>query len=325
MPNTQGSVQITPDSLNKSFIKYRQDLITMPMYGLNKVLPYVSLRPGVRYKEAVGELTGDMQLAPFHYTRRDDNDVTINGRELETFLGNAVKGFDPISVVKSIYGSQIVQGEGLKNVPITKAVWTYLMGKLGEHLYESIMTARHNDAGTTTDTLFNGFITIAEDEMAKATPAMSAGLGNYHELASAITANNAEDSVNEIFDSMDEKLKDEDTIMLMNPNTKLFYERDYQATHGSLPYNKEFKKTFVEGSDNKCQMVSLGCVPSGKIIVSTKQNLLVGIATSGTGVTFECKDSLTSHFLLDFVASMFFGCQFESINKERLLYVKVKS
>jgi len=319
--NTQGAVQITPDSLNRSFHKFRHDLIMMPIYGLQKVLPYVTLRPGVRYKETVGELQADMELAPFDYNAHDDTDITIVGRTLETFLGNAVKGFDPISVVQSIYGSEIVQGEGLKNVPITKKVWVRLMGQLSRHLYEAVFTAKRDDAGKTTKTLFNGYSTIAETEIAAGT--MSAALGNYHELSAAITSDNAIDSINEVFDAMDEHLKDENTFMLMSPNTKLAYERDYQNTHGALPYNHEFKKTFVEGSDNKCQMVGLSCVPTGHIIVTNKSNLLLGIATSGPKVNFEIRPSLTSHFLLDFVASMFFGVEYESINKERLLYCKV--
>jgi hypothetical protein len=321
--NTQGAVKITPEELNKSFHQFRQDLIVMPIYGLEKALPYVTIRPGVRYKETVGELEADMELAPFDYKAHDDKDVTINGRTLETFLGNAVKGFDPISVVQSIYGSEIVQGDGLKNVPITKKVWTRLMGKLSQHLYDQLFIAKRVEGGKTTATLFNGFCTIADAEITSNT--ISTANGNYHELASAITSVNALDSVNEVFDSMDEHLKDDNTMMLMSPNTKLFYERDYQSTHGALPYNQEFKKTFVEGSDNKCQMVGLSCIPTGTIIVTTKSNLLVGIATSGPNVSFECKPSLTSHFLIDFVASMFFGTQFESINRERLLYCKVKT
>lgn len=322
-PNTQGSVVITPDSLAKSFQTYRQDLITMPVYGLSKLTPFVQIRLGVRYKETVGELTGDMQLAPYDPKTKDANDVNINGRTLETFLGNAVKNFDPNSVIQSIYGSETVQGEDLKNVPITKKVWIYLMGRLGQHLYDSSFRAKRVEGGKTTDTLFNGFSTIADTEIADGK--MSAAIGNYHELAADITINNAEDSVNEIFDAMDEKLKDEDTIMLMRPNYKMAYNRDYQNTHGSLPYNKEFNKTFVEGSDNKCEMVGLSCIPAGTIITTTRNNLLIGLATTGDKVNFSCEKALDSYYQLAFVASMFFGCQYESINKERLLYTKVKT
>lgn len=315
-PDTQGQVVITPDTLNKSFVKYRQDLLMMPVYGLQRLLPYVQLRLGVRYKEVVGQLDGDMQLGPYDPKRRDDKDVKIAGRELETFLGSAVKAFDPNSVVQSIYGSDIVQGEGLKGVPITKAVAAYLMGKLGEHLYDSVFTAKRDAAGTTTADLYNGFKTIADAEIADGN--IAAAKGNFLSI-DAITEANAEDMFNNVFDAMDDKLKDQQTYMFVSPSNKMLYQRSYQQNHGSLPYNNQFVKTYIEGSDNRCEIVGLSCVPKDFVMVSTRQNLLLGTATSGEGVTFGVEKSLGSHFWLDFVATMFFGVQFESISKERLM------
>lgn len=314
--NTQGQAVITPDSLNKSFIKYRKDLIMMPVYGLNKILPYITVHTDVRYKEVVGQLEGDMQLGPYDAKRRDDNDVEIAGRELETFLGSCVKGFDPNSVVQSIYGSNIVQGEGLKGVPITKAVCAYLMGKLGEHLYDGVFTAKRNATGSTTAELFNGLKTIADAEIEEGT--IAAANGNFVSI-DAITEENAEDMVNNIYDATDDKLKDQNTFMFMSNKNKLLYERSYQQNHGSLPYNLKFEKTFVEGSEQRCQMIGLSCVPKNFLMVTPKNNILAGIATRGPQTNFGVERSLTSHFLLDFVATMFFGMQFESISKERLL------
>lgn len=316
MANTQGEVVITPDTLNKSFVKYRKELLMMPVYGLQKILPYVSLRQGVRYKEVVGQLEGDMQLAPYDPKRTDNNDVKITGRELETFLGSCVKGFDPNSVVQSIYGSNIVQGDGLKNVPVTKAVCAFLMGKLGEHLYDSIFTAKRNATGKTTADLFDGFKTIVDKEVtAKTISTANKNLVNIE----TVTRENAEDTVNDIYDATHNKLKDQDTLMFMNVDTKLLYERSYQDNHGSLPYNTQFNKSTVEGSGGRCTMVGLSCVPKDFFMVTPRRNLLVGIATSGAGVTFEVQKSLTSHFWLDFVASMFFGVQFETVSPEMLL------
>lgn len=317
----KGSVTITPSSLNTSFEKYRSDLLMMPMFALNKAFDYITLRPDVRYKETVGELEGDMELGPFDYYRRDDKGVTIKGRTLETFLGSAIKGFDPISVLKSIYGSAIVQGEGLKNIPITKVVWTYLMSKLGENLYKSLFTAARVETGETTATLFNGFKTIADTEISAGT--ISAANGNYLQLSADITESNAEDVFNNIYDAADEHLQDENTILLCSRKNKRLYEKSYQLNHGSLPYNTEFKKSYIEGSDDKCQIIGVGNVPADYFQMTTKGNALVGIATAGAQVNFECRNSLSSHFLLDFVASMFFGTQFETISKEKLLISKI--
>lgn len=67
----------------------------------------MSRRVGVRGKETVGELAGDMELGPYSLTRKDENGVTITGRTLETFLGSCVKPFEPNAVRESIWGSNV--------------------------------------------------------------------------------------------------------------------------------------------------------------------------------------------------------------------------
>lgn len=322
MPNAQGSVTITPDSLNTSFQTYRQDLLVMPEYGLDKCKDVITIRPNVRYKETVGQLDGDMELGPYDPTRRDDDNVTVTGRTLETFLGSSVKGFDPNSVVKSIYGSNIVQGDGLKGVPITLAVWTFLMGKLGAHLYKDLFTAKRDDAGKTTATLFNGFRTIADNEITAGT--MSAANGNYLQITEALTEANAEDIFNKVYDACDDHLQDEDTIFLCSKKNKRLYEKSYQLNHGSLPYNQQFQRTYLDGESN-CKIIGLGNVPADYFQITTQSNALVGMATEGDKANFEVRPSLQSHFFLDFVATMFMGCQFETISKEKLLVAEIKT
>ena len=140
-------IEITPDELKKSFITYRKDILQMPILALEEVTKYMQLRQGVRYAEEVGELAGSFEIGPFSYTRIDDEQVKIVGRKLETFLGSGVKEFNPISVVQSIYGSAVVQGDALKNTPITNLVAMYLFKLLGEAFRNSIFTAKRNDAG----------------------------------------------------------------------------------------------------------------------------------------------------------------------------------
>lgn len=133
MAVTEGStIQITPDSLNTSFAKYRKELIQIPSRALDEVAKYMSRRVGVRGKETVGQLDGDMEIGPYSLTRTDENGVTIAGRTLETYLGSGIKPFEPNAVRESIYGSNVFQGDALKNQPITKIVGAYLFGKTGE-------------------------------------------------------------------------------------------------------------------------------------------------------------------------------------------------
>ena len=316
------NINITPQSLSQSAVKYRKELLKMPLFSMSKLLPYVTLRTGVRYKEIVGELSGDMQMAPYKVRRHDDNDVDIKGRELEVYFGNCVKGFNPNSVVQSLYGADIVKGEGLKNVPITLQVLTYLMGKMGENLYNESFTAVRNATGDTTHDLFNGLKTIAAAEITGG--GLAANKGNLVANMTAPTQSTVISFFEDFVDAADEKLKGQKSFLLCHPKWKRMYERAYREEFGPLRYNNEFNKLSLDGEPN-VEIVGLSCVPEDFLQLSTKENVLFGTNLESDQSSVLVEKALDSHFLLDFVAAMFWGCQYESLSKERLLIGTIAS
>ncbi|MCQ2128302.1 MAG: hypothetical protein MJZ08_02570 [Bacteroidaceae bacterium] len=315
MANSQGSVVITPESLAQSFKKFRQELLTMPLFALAELLQYVTVRTGLRNSETVGQLSGDMQMAPYKPQRHDTNDVSIVGRTLQVYFGNVVKSFDPNSVVDSIYGSSITKGEGLKNVPITKQVCAYLMKKMGEHLFEEMFTAERDATGDTTHDLFDGWKTIAQKEINKGD--ISLAKKNL-QVFSAITVENAEDKFKEFFWGANAKLRGQNTNLLCSPLLYHYYTEAYQYNHGALPYNQGYEKAFIEGSQNKCRIAPVANVPDDFLCLSPKSTLLIGCNLKGEEEKLDVVKSLSSHFWLDFVATMFWGCEFETISPEML-------
>lgn len=317
MAVTEGStIQITPDSLNTSYAKYRKDLILMPTRALDEVAKYMSRRLGVRGKETVGEANGDMQIGPYSLTRVDEDGVTITGRTLETYLGSGVKPFEPNAVSESIYGSNVFQGDALKNQPITKLIGAYLFAKVGESFFNTLFTAKRNPGGKKTADLYDGFKTIADQEIKNKN--VSTEKGNLFKTE-AITNVNAVDALEAFYDAADQKLKNTKTFMFLNSSELMRYDRAYRSVYGSVNYNKEFGKSKLDGCTN-CTLIGLDNIPVGFKIITPGSNMLIGLATEGTNCKFEFEKSLTSHFLIDFVATMYFGTQFESISKERILF-----
>lgn len=319
------SVTITPDELAKSAAKYRKELLIMSIIALQNTLQHMSLRTGIRYKETVGELSGSIELGPYDEDRVDSTGVNIVGRELETYFGSVVKKFSPNSVYQSIYGDSIVSGDGLKNVPIAKAVLAYLMKKISQGLNKNIWGAVRNAAGTGTADLFNGFDTITATEITATK--ISKAIGNLYEFTEAITASNAVDLLKAYYRAASDELQgdgDESLKLKMFIPKSIYnaYVDDYQLTVGSVPYNKEFKKTFLEGSDDQCELVPLANKKSSPFIhLTSKSNMLVGVDQMGDVEKLTVEKH--SPFKLDFVAAMFFGCQFETISPERLLVGKL--
>ena len=315
---------VNATSLNTAAQKFRTELLIMMVLGLDRTLQHLTLRPGIRYKETVGELSGPVELMPYTGELDDaDDDMEIDGRDLETYLGQAIKLFDPNALVSSLYGSAITKGEALKNVPINKAVLTLMVRKISGGLNKSIFNAVRDKTGKTTKTLFNGFDTIAASEITSGN--ISVAKKNLYNFTEAITSSNAVDLLKAFYRNASDELQDEMVKMYISRDIYNAYVDDYQITVGAAPYNKQFDKTFLEGSSNSCELVPLvGKKSASYLEISTRGNMLVGVNQQGEEERIEVRRG-DNPFKLQFVTTMFFGTQFESISPERLLVGKLAS
>lgn len=314
------SVNITPEELAKSAKKYRKDLLMMPVIALGKSLQHMTIRLGVRGEEVVGELDGDIEMGPYSETRQDTDGANIKGRSLYTFRGSVVKKFSPNSVADSIYGASVLKGEGLKTTEITLLVVGYYAKKVSKALNKALWSAVRNPNGTKSADLFNGFDTITDTEIALGN--ISVAKGNLYEFTVAIDDNNAVDQLKKFYRAADDNLQEETTKMFMAKSIKEAYEDCYKAESGSVAYNTEFKKTFLEGTEMSSELVALANKRGSKYIhLTTKGNMLVGVDQMGD----EESISVEKHheFLLSFVMVMYFGVQFESISRERFIVGKL--
>jgi hypothetical protein len=263
-------------------------------------------------------MTGPVELMPYTVLMADaDDNITISGRDLETFLGQSIKLFDPNTLVSSLYGAAVTKGEGLKNLDLNKAVLTLMMRKISGGLNKSIFNAVRNPAGKTTATLFNGFDTIIAAEIVASK--ITVLKKNLFVFSDAITSSNAVDMLKAYYRAASDELKAENVKMCLSQTIYDAYCDDYQLTVGAAPYNKEFKKTFLEGSDNRCELVPfIGKKDAPYLEITTKENMLVGVNQQGEEEQIEIRRG-DNPFKLQFITTMFFGTQYESLSPERLL------
>ena len=326
-PVVDPKTTFTPESLQESAQKYRTELITMPMFALRDATQHMGMRTGIRYKEHVHELGGKFQMGNFDKYKKGDGATDIKQRTLETFLGNCIEPIDPVSLYKTLWGSDMVNPSAQKNQPWTKRICAYIAAQIGEHMYDYLWTAKH-DAENTTLTMkwFNGFCAIEDAEINAG--AMSAEEQNLFILPEKITAENAEDVLNEFiwgseavnstWGGVHKKLRDAHGLKLfMSDRTKHMYEVCYQMNHGALPYNTQFNKAHLDGKQN-IEFVALGNVPEDYLCLTSKNNILTLWNQETSDEGFEVKGSLTSHYDVDFISNLFFGLQYLSINKEML-------
>ena len=310
---------ISDAELRQSAVKYRKDLLMMPTISAKETLAHMSLRPGVAGREVVGQLAGNIELGPYNPSRVDETGVTVAPRVLETYLGSVIKQFDVNEAGKTVYGELYAQGQALTNAAIAKAVLVYLSAQLGKKINMAIWSGKRDASGDTTAKLFDGFDSITAAEIAAG--AIAESKGNFKEVE-AITAANAVDVLKSIYRGASDELRGQNVKMFITHDVYDAYLDDYQATVGAVPYNTQFNKNFLEGSNGLCELGPLASKKGSQYIhLTPKANMLVGY---GAGMADENIAIEKYHpFLLSYVATMYFGCQFESISPERLLVAKV--
>lgn len=314
------AINISDAELQKSAVTYRKDLLVMPVISAEETLKHMTPRPGVAGREVLGELSGDIEFGPYDPKRVDDNDLNVKPRTLETYLGSVVKRFDPNSVAKTVYGSLVSQGDALASTDIARQVLNFLSMKLGRSLNMHLWNAKRNDSGTKTVDLFNGFDTITKQEVDAGT--IATGEGNYIELGEAIDRNNAVDLLMDIYEKADDVLQGVPTKMFVPFDVYNAYNKAYLSSFGNVVYNQQYKKSYLEGSNQLCELVPLASKKGSNYIhLTTKSNMVYGY---GDGLAQE-KVAIEKHheFLLSYIATMYFGCQFEAVSKERLMVAKL--
>ena len=316
-----GQLVFTPQQFQEAATKYRKELLMLPIIGCYETLQYMTGRPGIRYKENVGAISGDAQFAPYKPSRSTDFNLNVDYRTLETYFGSVVAKFEPNSAVSTILGATgATKGDGQMQAPTALHVLALIAKGLSGHLNDALWNGVRNASGDTTADLFDGFDTITSNEITAGN--ISVANKNYMKLTEEITTANAVDIAKEILFSLDPRLRAQDLIMYCSQDFADKYNEAYLLTHGGIVYNNKYDQTTVEGSNGRLTIVPLYNKMDSKFIhVTAKSNMLVGYDQMSDVESILVKEY--EPFILSYIATMFFGVQFESIDFRRLKVVKL--
>ena len=233
-----------------------------------------------------------------------------------------VSDFEPNSAVSTLLGTGATKGDGQIATPTAKSVLALIAKSLSEHLNDAIWNGVRNATGDTSKDLFNGFDTITQAEITAQN--ITAEKGNYLKLTEDITAANAVDVAKKILFSLDPRLRSQELFLYCSQDFVDKYNEGYLLSHGGIPYNTEYGQTAVEGSNGKLKLVPLYNKADSKFMhVTTKSNMLVGFDQMGDIENVMVKEY--KPFILSYIATMFFGVQFESIDKRRFKVIELKT
>lgn len=308
-------IKITDTELQRSAVQYQKELVSLPVLSARNTLQHLTPMPGLHGRVVLSELGGGAELGPYDPDRVDSDQLPLSKREIEVFLGSMVKKFDPNQLRDTVFGQVLSQGEGLKDVDFARQILAYLGAQLGRSLEGCIFSAKRNANGTKTADLFNGFDTLTAEAVTDGT--IAADLGNLHVLSAAADKTNAVDLLKEFYWSASDDLQMQDTKLFMPVALYNLYNEAYKLETGLVPYNTEYKKTYLEGSNNRCELVPVVSKKGATYIQLTpRQNMVYAY---GNGLAEEQVIIEKHHeFYLSYIATMFFGTQFRSVSKEAL-------
>jgi len=318
-----GKLTFTLQDFQEAATQYRKDLLMLPIIGIQDTLQWMTGRPGIRYKENVAAISGDAQFGPYKPSRSTDFNLNLKFRTLETYMGSVVAKFEPNSAVSTILGATgATKGDGQMTTPTALHVLALIAKGLSEKLNDAIWKGVRNPTGDSTVDLFDGFDTITEKDITSGE--ISAAKGNYMKITEEITSSNAVDVAKEILFSLDPRLRSQDLYMFCSQDFADKYNEAYLMSHGGIAYNTSYDQNVVEGSNGRLHLVPLYNKADSKFIhICPKSNMLVGYDQMGDMESVLVKEY--EPFILSYIATMFFGVQFESVDKRRFKVIEISS
>lgn len=312
--------EITPEILQSGH-KYRKELLAVPRVKLESILAFMTPRYGIQGKESVGTLKSNARLRPYKFAKNAKDTSSMDLRTLETFLGDVVEEFDRNVLWGSLWGSDLIQDtDSPGDVALKLAM--YMADSATEGIASSLWVAKRNANGETTNDLFDGFETIIGQEITAGE--ISAAKKNLYAFDEELNEASIVKELQDFYYSSHETLQDVNTMLYLPRNMYNAYTRGYVGEFGAVAYNQSYKKTYLEGTDDKCTLVPMTGMSGKNLILSTKNNMLVGMDQRGTKETVEIRRP-DNPKALQFYMLAYLGCQLESIDERNLFVGQLKT
>lgn len=319
-------INVMPDEAawKEAAKRWHREFLKMPVLAAKDATKFMTGLPGCRTNQYLGTVGSDAQFYPYAADKRGDSSTAIKFRELEIFFGSMIHDFVPNDYVQTLLGEHAdVLGMGQAKSEMAKLILTTIMQSAGEKLAMAIPVAQRNNAGNTTEDLFNGLMTQIDAELNKDDGDFSNGTGDekFVELAS-LNPGDICDVIKTIEFSLDPRLRRQERFLYCDPAIVDLYNEGYLLSHPSVPYNEKYEQSYVEGSNRRMTFAPLdGLAGTKKMFITTKYNVVYGYDGVSDEERFEVlrfnADTLTVN------AKMFFGTGFRTFDKRVFCAIQV--
>jgi hypothetical protein len=275
------------DALEGFCREYKMELLTVAMMGGDWIDNY-EFMAGIKDELLLTTLVMKKVAKPWKVAwNPKETTANLIPRTLKVRKGQIEELEVPVNYRNSWLGKKLQAGIDSMDNPIERELLTAIVAQLNEDIYLDALWGGVYDAeGTDPVDLFDGFNRIIDVEIAAGK--ISATPDNTNKLkwptlypTGAIDATNAVDKLKKFYRDcvrFAKAMKRVKMDMYISTDIYDFYCDDYQATHGSLPYNTQYEKIFLEGSRG---LVTLLAEPAqdneNRIVLTQKSNLIYGV------------------------------------------------
>lgn len=246
-------------------------IATMP----KEVTDHMTLVPGIKDKFEVSTLTFAKLVKPYDKDWNPEKKGAIKPRVLRVELGQVELEEEPLRYRKTYLGKLMKSGVDPKDHPFEGAFLREIAKKIKEDVALDLVWRGEKGSSTTPGAVNDGFFKLIDD--AKTANELTVANGHVIETG-ALTSANIIDKLEIMWESLPEAYKRVPTKMFLSVSNKIKHDKAYKAENGALPYNTEFKKTFLEVSDGMCELVpQAGFGTTDRVVISTEENMLYGV------------------------------------------------
>lgn len=231
---------------------------------------------GIKDKYTMTTLRFQRLLRP--YTRDWDpatDKAKLKPRTGRVEVGEVMLEEEPLSYRKTYLGNIMKKGVNPKDHPFEKDFMEGMSRQAASDFNDvTAFWGVYNAVGTDAIDVNDGIFTIIDAEIA----AGNISVAKENQISTgAIDATNAVAKLKSFYRkacTINPALRGKDIKLYISYTVMDAYNDNYQTDNGSLPYNTQFEKTFLEGSANKCELVPMtGMGITERIILTPEWNM----------------------------------------------------
>ncbi len=188
-----------------------------------------------------------------------------------------------------------------------------------EDLYNCVYTAQRDDsegADELSDT-FDGFYTILDADITA--DRITTAIGNMFNTG-IMTSANCGELLLEMWRKMPQTLRRKKTIITISEDLGNLYDDWYKLEHDNPPGVDQAGQMFLEGTQKKCLIERIGCLPanSQRVTITTRANKVYGVDKLGDMKNMKGFNS-GNPYLFTATMKYVFGTQFISVHPREFM------